>query len=427
MKSNQASKILLIGSAAAINLCFFSMASFAQVSIAIGSNSTLAVDGNMDIVVSGDWTNSGTFIAGSGEVVFNGTQNQTVTNTSGENFNDVTLNKSAGDLLLDDNATVAGNLILTDGDIDLNGNTLTLDTNALLTETSGNTVKGLGQMVTTRNLNAPSGLNVAGMGFEMTTSVNLGSTVISRMHDEQTINGMASILRYFDVTPTNNSGLNATLLFHYDDSELNGRTETGLFLFRSIDSGSNWTSEGGTVNTGNNTISLSSIDEFSRWAATSVGTPGLVFRVERSTGDVFADGSFIPGGADLAERIQVSEPVEPGDVVELDPNRPEHYRKARGSSQLVAGVITTEPGFTLGNNPDEKQLDIRPMLALMGRVPVKATTENGPIRPGDLLTISSKPGYAMRCDESKECVIIGKALGALPMGEGVVLVLVMSH
>ena len=428
MKSNLALKVFLIGSAAAITLlCFTPVVTWAQVSIAIGPGSTLAVDGDMEIVVRGNWTNSGTFVAGSGEVVFNGTQNQTITNTSGENFNDVTVNKSAGDLLLNDNATVAGNLILTDGDIDLNGNTLTLNTNALLTETSGNTVKGLGQMVTTRNLNAPSGLNVAGMGFEMTTSINLGSTVISRMHDEQTINGMASILRYFDVTPTNNSGLNATLLFHYDDSELNGRTETGLFLFRSIDSGSNWTSEGGTVNTGNNTISLSSIDEFSRWAATSVGTPGLVFRVERSTGDVFADGSFIPGGADLAERIQVSEPVEPGDVVELDPNRPEHYRKARGSSQLVAGVITTDPGFTLGNSPDEKQSDIRPMLALMGRVPVKATAENGPIRPGDLLTISSKPGYAMRCAEIMECVIIGKALAALPMGEGMVLVLVMAH
>jgi len=102
-------------------------------------------------------------------------------------------------------------------------------------------------------------------------------------------------------------------------------------------------------------------------------------------------------------------------------------RKARGSSQLIAGVITTEPGFILGNDPDEKQSDIRPMLALMGRVPVKVTIENGPIRPGDLLTISSKPGYAMRCDESKECVIIGKALGALPMGEGMVLVLVMAH
>ncbi len=76
--------------------------------------------------------------------------------------------------------------------------------------------------------------------------------------------------------------------------------------------------------------------------------PGLVFSVERATGDVFAAGSFIPSGADLAERINVSEPVEAGDVVELDPTKPGHYRKSRGHSHLIAGVITTEPGFTLG-------------------------------------------------------------------------------
>jgi len=35
-------------------------------------------------------------------------------------------------------------------------------------------------------------------------------------------------------------------------------------------------------------------------------------------------------------------------------------------------------------------------LALTGRVPVKVTNENGPIVPGDLLTSSSTPGYAMK-------------------------------
>lgn len=135
------------------------------------------------------------------------------------------------------------------------------------------------------------------------------------------------------------------------------------------------------------------------------GTEPIVFRVERSTGDVFALGSFIGGGADLAERINVSESVEPGDVVELDPTKPTYYRKARGGSHLIAGVITTEPGFTLGNNPEKMELGTqthsRPMLALIGRVPTKVSTENGPIRPGDLLTVASKPGYAKLCAECK--------------------------
>jgi len=175
-----------------------------------------------------------------------------------------------------------------------------------------------------------------------------------------------------------------------------------------------------------------------------------VFRVERSTGDVFAQGSFTGGGADLAERINVSEPVEPGDVVELDPGRPGYYRKARSaSSKLIAGVISKEPGFMLGNRSEESQLSVvggqlsvasgqsseplvkeRPLLALLGRVAVKATTENGPISVGDLLTVSaSRPGCAMRSNEDSDVeeAIIGKALESLDGREGLIMVLVMSH
>lgn len=56
------------------------------------------------------------------------------------------------------------------------------------------------------------------------------------------------------------------------------------------------------------------------------------------------------------------------------------------------------------------------LLALAGRVPVKVVNENGAISSGDLLTTSSKPGYAMRCSEFSECTgaILGKALESLP-------------
>ncbi|MEK7590933.1 MAG: hypothetical protein AAB489_01865, partial [Patescibacteria group bacterium] len=49
-------------------------------------------------------------------------------------------------------------------------------------------------------------------------------------------------------------------------------------------------------------------------------------------------------------------------------------------------------------------------LALAGRVPVMVSDENGPIRPGDLLTTSSTPGVAMKA--TKAGPIIGKALSA---------------
>lgn len=137
-------------------------------------------------------------------------------------------------------------------------------------------------------------------------------------------------------------------------------------------------------------------------------------------------------GADVAERIDASEPMEPGDLVEIDPQRPGHYRKSRGRySTLVGGIVASAPGITLANRPmlsTGAPLDPRPLLALMGRVPVKATAENGPIRPGDLLVSSSTPGAVMRCGDPGACVgaIVGKALEALPDGSGMVEVLLMS-
>jgi hypothetical protein len=161
-------------------------------------------------------------------------------------------------------------------------------------------------------------------------------------------------------------------------------------------------------------------------AVLSCTATGAIFRIERATGNVCTDGSFFSGNADVAEYILASEPLEPGDVVELDPHNPKHYRKAREPySPWVAGVISTQPGVVLGARGH--YVGERALLALLGRVPVKATTENGPIRPGDLLTSASKPGYAMRCVDVTQCegAIIGKALEAFDEGEGAILMLVM--
>ncbi|MCS7198073.1 MAG: S8 family serine peptidase [Candidatus Bipolaricaulota bacterium] len=76
-----------------------------------------------------------------------------------------------------------------------------------------------------------------------------------------------------------------------------------------------------------------------------LNTPAL-FRVERATGNVYTDGSFISGGADLAEYVRVSEPVSPGDVLELDPDNPKSYRKARSAySPLIAGASPRHLGL----------------------------------------------------------------------------------
>jgi len=119
-------------------------------------------------------------------------------------------------------------------------------------------------------IRAPIGLNVAGIGAVLTTATNLGNTEIRRGHTLQSgLNGGTSIKRYFDITPTTNTGLDATLVLKYDDSDLNGKPEPSLKLFKSTNTGSTWSYQIGSVNVSTNEITLSGIPSFSRWSSDS--------------------------------------------------------------------------------------------------------------------------------------------------------------
>jgi len=126
------------------------------------------------------------------------------------------------------------------------------------------------------------------------------------------------------------------------------------------------------------------------------------------------------GYVDIAEHIDAASDVEPGDVVVIDPDRDERVVKCtKPYDTSVAGIISTDPAFLIGNS------DTKTPLALAGRVPCKVSAENGPIHRGDLLTTSSTPGYAMKATEPKLGTILGKALGELKSGTGVIYVLVI--
>ncbi|MBU2553436.1 MAG: T9SS type A sorting domain-containing protein [Bacteroidetes bacterium] len=165
----------------------------------------------------------------------------------------------------------AGNLNL-ENDIDLNGQTITLGNEITLDESFGKFYGSTGSITTTRSLNNISSINVAGLGAVITTVNDMGSTTITRGHTNQSWGGNNSILRYYDIAPTYNTGLNATLVFNYSDTELNSLNEAKLFLYKSTDGATTYSCEGGTVNTTTNTISLSGISDFSRWMAAEIMT-----------------------------------------------------------------------------------------------------------------------------------------------------------
>jgi hypothetical protein len=147
------------------------------------------------------------------------------------------------------------------------------------------------------------------------------------------------------------------------------------------------------------------------------------FRVTTS-GTVETDGNYNTPAADFAEMLPAVAGVEPGDVLVIGADG-RLTRSTAPYQATVVGVYSTEPGFVGGRDMDGNAAEDVP-LAIVGVVPVKVSAENGAIQPGDLLVASATPAHAMRAgDNPPNGTVIGKALGSLAEGTGVIQMLVM--
>jgi hypothetical protein len=177
---------------------------------------------------------------------------------------------------------------------------------------------------------------------------------------------------------------------------------------------------------------------------TSVATNGLIFRVDTTqggtermriaangvvtiSGDLTVTGNIAAKYQDLAEWVPSREKLAAGTVVVLDQTGPNRVvSSTKPYDTAVAGVVSQRPGLILGERGTDKAL-----VATTGRVKVHADASTTPIRIGDLLVTSGKPGLAMRSEPvsvagvpmHRPGTVIGKALENLPDGEGEILVL----
>lgn len=152
------------------------------------------------------------------------------------------------------------------------------------------------------------------------------------------------------------------------------------------------------------------------------GSPDIEFKVTND-GNVYADGSFHPGGADFAEMLPAVSGLTPGDVLVIAPDG-KLSMAVTAFDQAVVGVYSTRPGF-VGGAGDDVDLTGQVPLAIVGIVPVKASAENGAIRPGDLLVTSSTAGHVMRGGtHPPQGTVVGKALQGLDESTDVIKILV---
>jgi hypothetical protein len=134
-------------------------------------------------------------------------------------------------------------------------------------------------------------------------------------------------------------------------------------------------------------------------------------------------------GGDYAEAVRAvgeKQTYEPGDVLVLTSDAKGDVQKsAEPYSTMVAGIYATKPGV-IGRRQSLKNKSEELPMAMVGIVPTKVTAKNGAIHRGDLLVSSSVPGYAMKGTDRTRLVgaVIGKAMGSLDSGEGVIEVLV---
>ena len=144
-------------------------------------------------------------------------------------------------------------------------------------------------------------------------------------------------------------------------------------------------------------------------------------------GDVTVTGNINAKWQDVAEWVPSTQKLAPGTVVILDAARDNHVvASAKSYDTRVAGVVSAQPGISLGEAGEGKAL-----VATTGRVKVKVDASRAPIQIGDLLVTSDVEGVAMRSEPINiggrqmhaPGTIIGKALEPLAKGTGEILVL----
>ena len=244
----------------------------AQVNLINANGSSIVVSGQTSILLDGNWSNTGTFLPGSGTLVFNGSQDQTMAQSDLAGYQNITVHKLMGKLELLDSLQVNGVLTLNDGDFDLQNEILILGDHGLLVEddiNGGVVIGAAGAVLTIRELNAPAMTNPGQIGLRIESDLNLDSTEIRRTFEPVAIGTFIGISRILEARPKNNTGLDATLEFQYFDSELGANTEAKLRLFASYDNGLNWTLLPSNLAPLLNTLSVEGQDSLGRYTASS--------------------------------------------------------------------------------------------------------------------------------------------------------------
>lgn len=260
-------------------VALFTVLSVQGQSFIIANGTRLINSGSTQLVLKdAGLVNNGLFTAGTGTVKFTGSVSGSTSSINGSSslsFYNLNMAKTVNGMQLLRSIAVSNTIILSGGDsLDLNGFNIDLGSTGMLSgEINTRRITGVngGYIQRSSILTAPAGDNPGNLGFKITSAADMGTVIIRRGHQQQS---GASIRRYFEINPTNNSGLAATVAFYYTDTELAGVAEGNLALFSSANGGYNWANLGvNNLDVGTNILTVNSIDSFHRFTLANIGAP----------------------------------------------------------------------------------------------------------------------------------------------------------
>lgn len=199
----------------------------------IGTSTTFAAS-TFTHTLKGNWINNGTLSASSSTFQFTGNSDASITGTT--NFNNLTINKGAANVITLNNNTSALNVAMIQGKILTGSNSITI--------TSTRTGNGIILGTITRTHAYATGIDYSFEGtdnyinFSSITGTITSITVVVKAAPVTSFPSAASVNRSYTISMVGGATYTALLRLHYEQPEVNGNGESAMTLWNDGGTGS---------------------------------------------------------------------------------------------------------------------------------------------------------------------------------------------
>ena len=224
-------------------LCF---SSFCQETLVVNPGTHLVLKGKTYLVLNNEnLLNKGVFkqTQTGSYLKFSGNSNVSISGDSLQIDKLLLSLQPTASLNINTNLFIDSAIVFNGGNINLGDNHIDLGASGVLVNESEDSrafTTGSGYLQSVAYLDHPVETDPGNLGAAISSTSNLGNTIIKRGHAVQNVNGLVqSIARYYSISPDNNTNDNAKLKLHYFNKELNGLPEATLSVYNKTSS-NNW-------------------------------------------------------------------------------------------------------------------------------------------------------------------------------------------